>query len=476
MKILFIVPNIQSHDPMPCLSVAYLKSHINSKSKHDSKIFDLAFHKKNWKKYISEKIRVENPDVIGFSVLSFNYHSALQIAEFIKNKFNIKIIFGGIHVILSPDEVIQKPFIDIICTGEGEKVILDLLDNKINCKNIDGLWYKKNGKIIKNKKNKLIENLDKLDFPDFSDYDIEHYFIVNHNHFPIMGSRGCPFSCTYCSNHALRKKLIGKYVRFRSVDNIINEISLRINQYRNHGLKFFYFFDDTFILSKEFVDEFCTKYKENGFHKIVKWSANVRANLVTDEIIKTMKDAGCYEVRMGVESGNDYILNEIYNRNMTREQLLAAFEIIKRNNVQLRLDFIYGAPTETFEMMNESFDLAKKSNGDSVFFARLYPFPGTEIKKMCENENTISEVIDHDSFGMPPVEKTKYVSKKQLDKFKKIITRWQSNNYLSEGFRYRGLLFFWDIFVFLVYYKHRFGLEFNQIYRWNVLNYKFKNL
>lgn len=472
MKILLIVPNIKSHDPMPCLSVAYLKSYIKSKSKHDAIIVDLAFHKKNWKKHVLKKISIEKPDIIGFSVISFNYPSAIEIADFIKQKFNIKIIFGGVHVILSPQEVIENKLVDIICTGEGEEVIQELLDNNLNCENIKGIWYKISDKIIKNKRRKLIEDLDSIPFPDFSDFNFKRYFITSHKNFPILASRGCPFSCTYCSNHALRKRLLGKYVRFRSVDNVIEEINLRIKQYKDQGLSFFYFYDDTFIQSDKYVKNFCEKYKNIGFHKKIKWSVNVRANLVTNELIKIMKDAGCYEARMGVESGNDYILNDIYNRNMTREQLLKAFKIIKNNDIQLRLDFIYGAPTETLSMMGESFDLAKQSNADNVFFAKLYPFPGTEIKKMCEEKKLIQKKIDFSKEGMPPVEKTKYVTEKQFNEFKEKISKWQAKNYYNEGLQIKGLVFLFDILLFLTYYKHKYGLEMNQLYRWNVRNYK----
>jgi len=476
MKILLIVPNIRSYDPMPCLSTAYLKGYINSKKKHEAKIVDLAFNRKNWREYVTKKITLEKPDLIGFSVLSFNYPAALEITRFIKKNFKVKIIFGGVHVILSPREVIENDEVDIICTGEGESVLQELLDNNLDCEKINGIWYKQNGKIIKNKKRKLVEDLDTIVFPDFSDFNIERYFVINHNHFPIMASRGCPFSCTYCSNHALKKKLYGKYVRFRSVDNVIEEIELRIKQYRKKCLKFLYFFDDTFILSEDFVKDFCKKFKNKGFHKIIKWTANVRANLVTDEIIKTMKDAGCYEARMGVESGNNYILNEVYNRNMTCEQLLKAFKIIKENGMQLRLDFIYGAPTETLDMMEESFELAKRSQGDNVFFAKLYPFPGTEIKKICEAEQIMQNNIDFKTRGMPPVEKTKYITKKQMNKFRDKISMWQAKKYINEGVQLKDLKFFWDVLTFLLYYKHIYDLEFNQIYRWNIRNYKLEKL
>jgi radical SAM superfamily enzyme YgiQ (UPF0313 family) len=342
----------------------------------------------------------------------------------------------------------------------------------LDCTHIKGIWYKKNGRIIKNPERHLIEDLDSLPFPDFDDFLLERYFLVNHHHLPIMASRGCPYSCTYCSNHALRKKLKGTYVRFRSVDNVIAEIEKRMQQYRSRGFSYLYFFDDTFILHSDFIKEFCQKFTEKGFHKHIRWTANVRANLVTDDIIRIMKEAGCYEVRMGVESGNDYIRNTIYRRNMSQEQLLKAFHIIKGHGLQLRLDFIYGAPFETVEMMNESFELAQQSQGDSVFFSRLYPFPGTEIKEVCEQEQVIEPDMKFSKNGMPGVKKTKFISEREMQRFARMISSWQMWRYLTEGFSSKGVLFLWDVFVFFIYVRFKYDLEFNQLYRWNVQEYR----
>ena len=126
--------------------------------------------------------------------------------------------------------------------------------------------------------------------------------------------------------------------------------------------------------------------------------------------------------------------------------------------------------------MDESFELARQSKGDNVFFAKLYPFPGTEIKKICEDEHTIDDKINHNIEGMPPVKRTKYVTIRQFNKFKSKISKWQTKNYLSEGFHLKGLLFICDILIFLLYLKHKYGLEMNQIYRWNVRNYKLEKL
>jgi radical SAM superfamily enzyme YgiQ (UPF0313 family) len=478
MKILLIEPNIKTSAFMPSMSLAILKGFLNEKTKHKAKIIDLVFHKKIWMNYLIEEIRKEKPDLIGFSIMSFNYAEALEIARFIRDNFSVKIIFGGVHVILSPQEVIENEEIDIICTGEGEEVLKELLDNNLNCTNVKGIWYKRDGEIIKNENRRLIESLDLLAFPDFEDFDLEKYFASINNNLPIMASRGCPYVCSYCSNHALRKKLDGKYVRFRSVDNVIKEIELRIKQLKNKGMKYLYFFDDTFILYKDFVREFCEKYKKKGFHKILKWSANVRADLVTDEIIKTMKDAGCYEARMGVESGNDYIRNKVYKRNMTEEQIFNAFKIIKDNGLLLRLYFMFGAPYETIEMMDETLDMAKKSNADMIIFVELLPLPGTEIKKMFEKENLLECDISRNYLDVlvSPVGKTKFASKEQVQRFSRKLKKWQTQSYIREGINMNGLFFFWDILLFVLYYKRKYDLAAEQVYRWTIQRYNLNKI
>jgi len=478
MKVLLIEPNIEGYALMPSMSLAVLKSFVNEKTKHKAKIIDLIFHKKDWKKYIKKIIEKEKPDLIGLSVLSFNYNQALEIAKFIKEQIKVKILFGGVHVILSPEEVINNKQVDIISIGEGEYVLKEILDKKLNCKGVKGIWYKEKEEIIKNPPLNLIEDLDSLPFPDWKDFDLKKYFLINNNHLPIMASRGCPYQCTYCSNHALKKRLIGKYVRFRSVDNVLKEIEFRINQFQKEGMKYLFFYDDTFILNKEFVLEFCKKFKEKGFDKIIKWNVNVRANLVTEEIIKCMKDAGCYEVRMGVEAGNDFIRNEIYKRDMKKEQIYNAIKIIKNNKLQLRLQFIIGAPYETVAMMKESFEMAKKSNADYILFPILMPLPDTEIKEMCEKEGLIEENKFKDSYTMytHPVTKTKYASRKQIKKISNEIRFYQIKKFILKGLKMRGIKFLLDLLNFLFYYKRKYDLEIDNAFRFTINKYYLEDL
>lgn len=291
-----------------------------------------------------------------------------------------------------------------------------------------------------------------------------------------MASRGCPYSCSYCNNHALRKTLQGTYVRFRSVENVIEEINVRIKQYYDQGFRYFYFFDDTFILNKDYVLEFCRQFKERGFHKLLRWNVNIRANLVTDELMKELKEAGCYQVRMGIESGNQYIRNKVYNRGMTDQDIFHAVESIKKQHLQLRLYFIAGAPPETIEMMQESLQMADTLDADEIFFGVLYPLPGTDIAKLCENEHIIDMKSKPGSYEIGPVKRTMYVSSGKLQRFLRQVSHWQMRKYVSDGFRLRGPFFIMDCLRFLVLYKKQYHFELDQLFRWNVQRYKLKEV
>jgi anaerobic magnesium-protoporphyrin IX monomethyl ester cyclase len=353
-----------------------------------------------------------------------------------------------------------------------------LLDKNLECKNVKGIFYKKNGEIIKNENVNLIEDLDSLPFPDFEDYDLKKYFLINDNHLPIMGSRGCPYNCTYCSNHAIKKRLNGKYVRARSVDSIIDEIGLRIKQYYHKGMRYLFFYDDTFILDKKFVLDFCRKFKEKGFDKKLKWNVNVRANLVTEEIIRAMKDAGCYEVRMGVEAGNDNIRNKLYKRAMTEEQIYNAVDIIKKYKLHLRVQFIVGAPYDTIGTMNESYRMAQKINANYTLFPILMPLPGTEIKEVCEKENLIETKGFKDSFTMftSPVSRTKYAKMKDIKKVVNKVRNYQIAKVMIEGLKMKNFQFLFDLFLFFFYYKRKYDLEIDNAFRFTVNKYFLESL
>ncbi|SDT85574.1 B12-binding domain-containing radical SAM protein [Desulfobacula phenolica] len=473
MKLLLIEPNIEGRVGEPPFNIALLKSYIKEKSSHEAKILDLTFKKKNWRKAISEEMNSTDYDLVGITCLIFNFWQALSVAEFIKNNFGTKIMFGGVHPILAPEEVISNDCIDIVCIGEGEQTLLELLDNDLECENLAGIYYKKDGEIVKNSQRKLIEDLDALPFADWDDFDLKRYFKVNVNHMSIMASRGCPYNCTYCCSHALRKTLEGKWVRFRSAENVIEEVKYRIDRFYDKGLRFFQFNDDTFIADKKFAFKFCELYKKHGFHKKILWTANVRANLVDDDIIKEMKSAGCYEAGMGVESGDDYIRNKVYKRNMSMEQIMNAVNTIRKHGLQLHVPIILGAPYDTVEIMENNIKLAKKINAECTLFPVLMPLPKTEIRDICVKEGLIEDDNFQESHAMhtKPVMKTKYVGSKGVGKIVKKARRYLISKYFFEGLKLKGPFFLWDLFLFFVYYKPTLKLEIDNAWKFTIHKY-----
>lgn len=478
MKLLLIIPNIEGKIGSPPYNLALLKAFINQSTKHEAHVADLSFHKTDWKAYLSGKIRDDRFDLIGISVLTFNLAQALQIAAFIKSISDIKIITGGVHAILMPESLISNRNIDIVCIGEGEYPLKEIMDNGLDCTGIRGIWYKVKEDTVRNEPRRLLEDLDELPFADWDDFRLEKYFLFNNNHITLMSTRGCPYECSYCNNHSLKNTLNGTYVRFRSVDSVLDEVGALIDKYHIHGLRYIYFIDDIFIMKRDWILEFCKKYVERGYARRIKWTASVRANLVKKDIIQAMKNAGCYQVGMGIEAANDYIRNDVYNRNITREQIESAVRIIKQSGMLLSTQFIIGAPFETIEMMEESLKLAKKIDPDTVMFSILMPLPKTNIRRLCENEGLIEDdnlANDQIMYSIPVI-KSKHADLGKIRRVYQKVRNYQIKKYITEGLRLRGFVFLKDLILFFSYYMPRYRLEIQNAFKFTVKRYVLENL
>ena len=163
---------------------------------------------------------------------------------------------------------------------------------------------------------------------------------------------------------------------------------------------------------------------------------------------------------------------------MNEEQIKNAIRIIKRHGLQLRLQFILGAPYESIEMMEESFEMAKNSGADYVLFPILMPLPATEIKEMCEKEGLIERgrfKNFHDMF-LNPVVRTKFASSKQIKSIVKKIRNYQIKKAIKEGFLLGGPMFLFDSLIFLLYYKKKYGLEIDHAFRFTINKYKLRKI
>jgi radical SAM superfamily enzyme YgiQ (UPF0313 family) len=305
----------------------------------------------------------------------------MKLAGIVKEKTVAKVICGGIHPTIDPEETINEKDVDFICIGEGEKSVVDLvfkIKKNEDYTSIKGIWVKKNGKIYRNLLGELEENLDTIPFPDREALS-DHYYndeLIGTN---ILTSRGCPYHCSFCQNKYLMSIYNGrgKFVRYRSFENIFAEIEFLINRYH---IKKLYFSDETFTLNKNRVLKFCDEYKKRIN---LPFMCQTRVDTVDEEIISAMKEARCFQLSLAIESGNENIRKKLLNKPYTNKQINDVFQLAKKYNLKTQSFNIIGVPGERLEHIFETIELNKKVQPDRILVTIFMPFKGTELGEWC---------------------------------------------------------------------------------------------
>jgi radical SAM superfamily enzyme YgiQ (UPF0313 family) len=386
MKILIIYPQppMLEGKRMFNIGIAYISSVLKTKN-HKTFLLNIDSFKK---KQLDNTIKKYKPDLICFSSTTDQIELTKKTIEYI-SKYKIPTIIGGTHSTVFPEDAINVKSILGICIGEGEYAILELveaLENKKSYTKIKNFWFKKGNKIIKNPLRPLIQNLDKLPFPDRELFNYKELLKNHKAGIEFMAGRGCPYQCTYCVNKKLQDlyKNKGKFVRYRSVNNLIKEIKQTIKRYPT---KLITFHDDTFTLNKKWLKEFSEKYSKEIK---IPFRCNARADTIDEEIIKLLKKANCKQIWIGVESGNEKIRNLVLKKNITNQQIKEVFNLAKKYKIKTMAFNMIGIPYETEENIKETFKFNKEINPDLKAINIFRPYPGTELYNLCKKNNWIS--------------------------------------------------------------------------------------
>lgn len=379
----------------PHFGIMYLSA-ILKKAGHNTEVFI-----EDLDKNIVQKIANSKPDIVGFTCITGEHQWAQRkILEIKKIMPEVIVVVGGPHPTYFP-EMIKENGINIICRGDGERSILELVERIKENKPIDeipGLWVKKGDMIYKNGVARLVEDMDSLPFADRSIYD-KYDFFKKETELPICVSRGCPYNCTFCYNAIKRDLYKGqKMVRIRSVDNIIAEIELLLKKYQD--TKSIIFNDDNFGIDPKWFDEFCEKYKIiNG----PPFFASIRADFINEERVKKLKSANCFCLSIGVESGDSELRKYILHKNITDEVCLNAAKIMKKHGIKIRTSNMVFLPGETIEKAFRTVELNKKMKVDFPWAYALQPYPGTDIYKYSVENGFLDKNFsfdDIDPLGM----------------------------------------------------------------------------
>jgi radical SAM superfamily enzyme YgiQ (UPF0313 family) len=361
-------------------------------------------------------------------------NSALSVVEKVKQwDSNITVVLGGAHATILPEETLKSVSeIDVIVRGEGEQTMLEfikVLDEDPNSiKQVLGICCREEGGVRSNPLRPPILDLDTLPFPAFhllpmGKYRLHPPFGRRTPVMPIITSRGCPYNCIFCS-----KAVFGKKYRSNSPAYIVNEIQFLKERF---GVKEIKLYDDVFTLDRKRVIAICTQLKDYGID--IPWSCETRVNLVNSELLRVMKDAGCYMIEYGVESGNQRVLDGL-KKGITLEQTIKAFKLTHEAGIETVGYFMIGSPQETSETIQETVEFAKKLDPDFVQFSITTPYPATELYSLAVEEERVPEKWDEYVYHGPMSLGTQGFGTETLSREE--LRKWNKKAYTSFYFRW----------------------------------------
>jgi radical SAM superfamily enzyme YgiQ (UPF0313 family) len=322
-----------------------------------------------------ERIATLKPDIVAYSASTGEAKHYIKLNSSIKEKFpDVFTIMGGPHPTFFP-EMIQQATLDAICIGEGEGAFVDVLNTLSSGHSVESISNIVTPNSTDYTVRDLVEDLDSLPFPDYGLF----YDNTPMGKAPLKSfitSRGCPYRCTYCFNHAWRKlyRGHGKVVRRHSVDYVIEDIEMVKEKWPLSCVKFY---DDIFTYrADDWLEEFSLKYKKRiGLPFFIL----TRADLLTEDMVKLLKYAGCRTISMSIEAGNSHIRNEMLKRGMSNDQIIAAHRLCDKYGIYTFTNCIIGLPGTSIREDIESVDMSIKVKATWAEFPIFYPYPQTEL-------------------------------------------------------------------------------------------------
>ena len=338
-------------------------------------------------KSLLKNVSEEKPDLIGITATTPSFGSAESVAKQIRQILpKTIIIIGGAHITAMPESILSSDAFNIGILGEAEETLLKLVRHieGYGLKNIEavkGIVFKSGSELIHTGRRNFIKRLDDLPFPArelLPPLKKYHPTPASYRYLPyatLITSRGCPCQCAFCD-----RAIFGNIARLRSAANVLDEIEELINKYKVKEIRFF---DDTLTIDKNRVYEICEGLQKRKIN--IHWTCLTGVKFVTEDLLKTMKQAGCWQVLYGFESGDQETLKRL-KKGATLEDNIRAVEMSKKAGINIRGEFIVGAPGETLQSMKRTVQFAIDMKLDYAVFNKFVPFPGTEFYKNLINE------------------------------------------------------------------------------------------
>jgi anaerobic magnesium-protoporphyrin IX monomethyl ester cyclase len=370
-------------------------SAVIKRAGHECVMFDQA-NPDTPNEVIIEQLKKKRPALVGLSFLSTtSYPYAKIFARQIRAvDSTVKLAFGGVFASLnSPLVKLQCPEVDFVCRGDGEQLILDLLDSLNDPAQVASLTWAKDGKVLNNPNRKVERDLDQWPFPDRESLALDFVesmpldvpAVLSMERFTTMQtSRGCPWSCSFCDIPIFNE---GKW-RSRSPQHVVDEFK----HLQKIGYGSVYFVDDHFLLQPKRIEAICKGINDNGV--TIQWGCEGRVDSVAQHLFPAMAKAHCRTLMFGIESGSQKILDRV-NKEQTIEEIETAVTNAKKAGIEIVHGFfVVGNPDETVEDMNATFDFASRLPLDTFGFNRLCVYRGTPMWQEYVKRGLVDDAVD----------------------------------------------------------------------------------
>ena len=376
MRVLLVAPhlNIKENvniETFPPLGIMSLSSFLKER-KINTKMLDCTMSR-NPLLLVEKFVKKFRPTVVGISCIIASYRSTVEIAKKVKGiDKQIKVVVGGIYPTFACEKILRiHKEIDFVVRGEGEHTLYELLmalSNEKNLENVDGISFIKDKKYIRTDDRKLISNLNELPLPDYKSLATMKQY-QRKGKILIVSSRGCPYVCTFCSTSNYWSH------KWRAINarKTVGIVKLLVKRYKAKNILFG---DDLFILDENRVKDICKEIIKAKLK--FRWRCSVRANLITPDLVKWLKKAGCDSVFLGAESGDQITLNRIDKR-QTLKQIADAVKICHMANVDVVASFIMGFPWEDRKSIEKSIAFAKRIKAEQAIWFLFHPDIGSPI-------------------------------------------------------------------------------------------------
>lgn len=347
---------------------------------------------------IDQHINDFDPAVVCFTSVYTVFDFICEVAARVKKHFpDLPLLVGGPHATLRPEECLAAAF-DIVCIGEGEHAMLELIEQMENGKVPSGIpnfqFKRPDGTVERNKPRPFLEDVDSLPFPD---RDMWVPWVANPLSRPsVLAGRGCPFDCTYCSNHALKGAGEGKYVRMRSAANITAEVEEYKKKFPE--LMEVYLEVETLGANQKWALELASALEElnTRWEVPIAFGANLRVtpNKNYDKLFAGLKRANFRFVNIGLESGSERVRREVLKRKYSNDDIIGAVKTARKYGLQVGFYNLIGLPGETRKDFLETVKLNRVCQPDWFLLSVFFPYPGTRLHDICVEQGLLDKKID----------------------------------------------------------------------------------